>query len=463
MTRPLIDFYRCPAEVADLAVEGGLSSEEAYFRFGDDVVCYGCSSTAAAKNAGWTDLSKNVSVAGATVVLPFDLSEIIDNLRRERYAIRGRVGKQAVLSSGFVQKLYYSLRPALGIPVRRHLQRVFLRNWDRLPFPAWPVDTSVETLLERVLCLCMKAQGHKSIPFIWFWPEGASCAAMVTHDVETRRGMDFVPPLMDIDEAFGIKSSFQVVPEGSYRPAKDVLSTIRRRGFEVGIQDLSHDGNLFDDRRKFQVRARSINRYISAYGALGFRSGRMYRNVDWYDALDVSYDMSVPNVAHLDPQRGGCCTVFPYFVGQILELPLTTCQDYSLFHVLGDYSLYLWKKQIDLVRAKSGLVSFLVHPDYIREGKALDIYKSLLRQLCELRERDDVWIARPQDVNCWWRQRSQMKLVRNGSTYRIEGAGKARARLAYARIEGDRLVCNVEQQRDCGHCQDAERAAEEAG
>ena len=59
--------------------------------------------------------------------------------------------------------------------------------------------------------------------------------------------------------------------------------------------------------------------------------------------------MSVPNVAHLEPQRGGCCTVMPYFIGDILELPLTTTQDYSLFHILGDYSIALWKQQIELI------------------------------------------------------------------------------------------------------------------
>ena len=64
----------------------------------------------------------------------------------------------------------------------------------------------------------------------------------------------------------------------------------------------------------------------------------MYREQQWFDAFDFSYDMSVPNVAHLEPQRGGCCTVMPYFVGDLLELPLTTVQDYSLFHILNDYS-----------------------------------------------------------------------------------------------------------------------------
>ena len=57
----------------------------------------------------------------------------------------------------------------------------------------------------------------------------------------------------------------------------------------------------------------------------------------------------------------------PYFVGKILELPLTTIQDYSLFHILGDYSINLWKQQIDIIREKNGLASFITHPDYLTE------------------------------------------------------------------------------------------------
>jgi hypothetical protein len=62
--------------------------------------------------------------------------------------------------------------------------------------------------------------------------------------------------------------------------------------------------------------------YAKEYNEAGFRSPVMYPNLDWYAELGFSYDMSVPNVAHLDPQRGGCCTVMPYFIGDQLELPL---------------------------------------------------------------------------------------------------------------------------------------------
>jgi hypothetical protein len=451
MNKPILDFYRCPEEVVNLRIGDELGEQPEYFEFGPDLTCYGRSSVNASfatASGGRYDLSRNVQRAGSTVGLPFDLSEIIENLHRERYTRNGYVGKPPILTSDAVRRSYYALRPLLGVPVRRHLQKYFLRNWQNLTFPTWPVDTTVERLLESVLCLCLKANNLERLPFIWFWPNGASACAMVTHDVETQCGIDFVPDLMDIDESFGIMSSFQVVPEGSYPVSPRFLSAIRERGFEIGVQDLTHDGNLFDDRKRFRNRAESINRYIAEWGVTGFRSGRMYRNVDWYDALDICYDMSVPNVAHLEPQRGGCCTVFPYFIGDILELPLTAAQDYSVFHILGDYSVGLWKKQVDLIRAKSGLASFIIHPDYVRHSKALAVYKSLLQHLGNLRKEEDVWIALPREVDSWWRDRSQMTLKREGTAYRIEGPGKERARVAYAKVDGNRLVYEVEKQHD---------------
>jgi hypothetical protein len=84
----------------------------------------------------------------------------------------------------------------------------------------------------------------------------------------------------------------------------------------------------------------------------------MYRKVDWFKYLCFSYDMSMPNVAHMEPQRGECCTVMPYFLPDgMLELPLTTTEDYSLFHILKDYSLAVWRQQIAIILDGHGLMS----------------------------------------------------------------------------------------------------------
>ena len=134
----------------------------------------------------------------------------------------------------------------------------------------------------------------------------------------------------------------------------------------------------------------------------------------------------------------------PYFIGKILELPLTTIQDYSLFHILGDYSIDLWKLQIDLILKRNGLISFIIHPDYVIDESARQVYVDLLQHLVQLREEHNIWIALPGDVNRWWRNRSQMKLVQAGDSWKIEGPGSEQARVAYATLQDGRIVYNVE-------------------
>jgi hypothetical protein len=266
----------------------------------------------------------------------------------------------------------------------------------------------------------------------------------MSHDVETGVGRDFCSELMDVDDAFGVKASFQLVPEDRYPVSSEFVRTIRDRGFEVGIQDLNHDGRLFDNKEQFLSRVSLINRYGADYGAKGFRAAVLYRKPEWFKALQFSFDMSMPNVAHLDPQGGGCCTVFPYFIGDILELPVTTTQDYTLFHILNDRSLDLWKAQIGLIFAKNGLASFIVHPDYVNEAETMSIYKGLLGYLSDLRQRTNIWFGLPSEIDAWWRARSRMSIVRSGGSWTIMGDGADQAVLAFAKLQNGSLVYEVE-------------------
>jgi hypothetical protein len=261
----------------------------------------------------------------------------------------------------------------------------------------------------------------------------------MTHDVEYAPGLNGCSDLMDINDSFGIPCSFQFVPEKRYEVPSALLNEVRSRGHEINIQDLNHDGRLFRSRSEFEARAKRINAYRWRFGARGFRSAVLYRNLNWFHLLDFDYDMSVPNVGHLEVQRGGCCTVFPFSIGEILELPVTTTQDYSLFFILRKYSLHLWKEQIARIRNKNGLISFIVHPDYILNEAESKVYRDLLTYLCELREERKTWIALPGAVADWWRLRSNLKVVKTGKSWQIVGTGSERARLAYAVREGDGL------------------------
>jgi hypothetical protein len=440
MNQAFLDYYRCPASFADFKFADGDSNGKrtGYFEFGSGVVCYGASGLGGCEKVtdSLPDALSRVRIEGSTCFLPFDPTEIANNLRYERYVSRIQMSGW----KGLARKVYYILRPAFPVFVRRHLQRAWLKGWNQRSFPRWPVDRTVDQLFERLMRLTLQASPQERIPFIWFWPDAKSSCAIMTHDVETAEGLEFARGLMDINDLFDIKSSFQIIPDARYVATKDALLEIQERGFEVNVHDLKHDGHLFDDHDHFQESALRINEFAVSFGSKGFRSGVLYRNQEWFDAFRFSYDMSVPNVAHLDPQPGGCCTVMPYFVGDILEIPVTATQDYSLFHVLGTYSQELWREQISQIMQQHGLISFIVHPDYLDTPKAKSAYTTLLSHLSRLRAEAGLWTALPREVDSWWRQRNMMKIVPHQDGWRIEGTGSENASVAYAMLENDEVT-----------------------
>ncbi len=360
---------------------------------------------------------------------PLPLDEVIERLRTEWYANGNKFWNG---SSRFLRKIYYLLRPAMRPSLRQKVQAFRIRNWKSLPFPSWPVDTTVEDLHERLLLDAMEAKGVSRIPFVWFWPAGARSCVVMTHDVETKAGMDSCQTLMDLDDSFGMKACFNIVPKGRYALPEGFLERIRERQFEVGVQDYNHDGRLYQNREEFLRRAGFINRFATKHQIAGFRAAVLYRRPEWLAELRFSYDMSVPNVAHLDPQRGGCCTVMPYFIGDMLELPVTTTQDYSLFRLLGEHSIELWKTQIKRIVEKNGMASFVVHPDYLLDRGDRSVYEELLKHLRIMREEGQTWFALPGQIDCWWRARNQMFVETVGNSNRVVGEGSERAVLAYA-------------------------------
>jgi hypothetical protein len=443
MTSSFLDYYRCPEEFVRFSVAQELGPTLGFFRIGKQPNCFGRSAVATATmpNDSLPDVLLHVQAQGDEILLPFDTDEVLENLRKEKY-----VSPEAAPSFAgkLIRKTYYAARPFLPVGVRKHFQRFHLRERRKIEFPSWPLDKTVDNLCADLMSLSVRANGNQQIPFIWFWPDEYQGCVLMTHDVEHEEGRAFCGDLMDLDDRHGIRSSFQVVPEKRYAVTDAFLEAIRARGFELNVHDLNHDGHLFDSRELFLKRADKINSYARKWRAEGFRSGGMYRNAEWTEAFQVDYDMSFPNAAHLEPQVGGCCTVMPYFAGRLVELPLTTTQDYSLFHILGKYSIDIWKDELESICWSHGLATFIVHPDYVIESRARGVYENLLQHLSELCSRKKLWQPLPRDVARWWRERSQMRIERSGDTWKVAGPGSDRARVAFAQIENGCLTYRVE-------------------
>jgi len=437
-------YFECADTFPEIVCERLLSEDRGYFAFGRDVLCFGCSRglTSSSPRSVAYDARSDVVVDASRLRLPFDLDEVVSNFRLETYANSSVPAARRVIQKT-TRRAYYTVRAVIPDGLRRKFQRLYLNDWQDLSFPHWPVDTTVDDLMWEILKLPLASGVSTEVPFIWFWPRGATGCVIVTHDVETQTGVASVPNIMDTDDSFGIPASFQIVPEERYSVTPEFLSQIQSRGFEVNVQDLNHDGKLFEDERTFRSRARRINVHRQAFGARGFRSAILYRNQKWLELLDFDYDMSVPNVAHLDPQRGGCCSVMPYFVADMVELPVTMTQDYSLFYFLGRCDMGLWQQQWNLVLRRNGLISFIIHPDYLQEDKQWRLYKDLLQMIIELKKERNLWMAYPHEVSTWWRQRSQMKLSKEGGKWRVCGEGSDRAAVAIARLEGNEVSVTV--------------------
>ena len=283
----------------------------------------------------------------------------------------------------FRRKIYYALKPFIPWRIRIGIRRRFaIRKYNRIK-EVWPIDESTA-----------------KPPANWpGWPDSKDFAFILTHDVESQKGLDQVKQLAELEMELGFRSSFNFIPEGEYKVPAELINWLHDNGFEVGVHDLHHDGKLYSTRENFARSAIRINEYIKDWGAVGFRSGFMHHNLDWVHDLDIAYDASTFDNDPFEPQPDAAHTIFPFFVsyeksptsdlrplsqppdhavaspeghrtnasmrGGYLELPYTLPQDSTLFFVLKEQDDSIWRQKLDWLVEKKAMALVNVHPDYI--------------------------------------------------------------------------------------------------
>ena len=160
MKTPLSEYFRCPENSIRLVEKGTLSGASGYFRFGEEAVCFGkyCGGRLSDSPANRLhDALCDTVAENGTTYLPFDLAEVLDNLRCELYADdwRGGHAKSALAT------IYYLLRPIIPFNFRSRLKKLHLSDWEKLAFPRWPVDCSVDSRLNS-FCSCQSNQAMLS-------------------------------------------------------------------------------------------------------------------------------------------------------------------------------------------------------------------------------------------------------------------------------------------------------------
>ena len=283
--------------------------------------------------------------------------------------------------------------------------RTFSQRRPKKAFPLnWPIEDRYVRFQLATMTNALVQRGMTSAPFVAFWPEGRRFALVLTHDVDSQEGHDFVLDLAVLEEQYGFRSSFNFVPE-RYHLDRNLLIELQKRGFEIGVHGLQHDGRLYSSYRTFEKRVFRINRYLNEWGSVGFRSPLTHRQPEWMQGLNIIYDASFFDTDPYETMAGGTMSIWPFFIGHFVELPYTLAQDHTLMISLRETSPRLWLDKLEFIAQHSGMALLATHPDYLRDSSRLAVYEQFLEVLAK---RSDYWHALPVQVARWWRDRAEI-------------------------------------------------------
>jgi len=296
-------------------------------------------------------------------------------------------------------EFYYLAKPFLPWHLRIFLRKQRAQLRRKAYSATWPIDP---------------AAGAR--PANWpGWPEGKKFAFVLTHDVEGTKGFQRIPQLVELTRKYGFRASFNFVPKGEYDVDHQMLTLLAEAGFEAGVHGLEHDGKLYRSKAKFPVKAAQIGETLQRWGACGFRSPLMQHKLAWIHKLGCEYDASTFDVDPFEPQPDGMSTIFPFWVpgeanSGFVELPYSLVQDFTLFKVLGEKNIDIWKKKLDWVAEQGGMALINTHPDYmcfngdeIKDEYPVAFYEEFL-QYARDKYGDTCWHALPREVSRYYRE-----------------------------------------------------------
>lgn len=366
--------------------------------------------------------------AAGSLFLPFDPGEVMRRFWSERYQTDGKATVATSVRTALL-RAYYALRPAMPRSLQIALRRVFTRVQQQATFPRWPIETALHDLYEWLFGQ-LAAISDRPVPWLDLWPDGHSCALVLTHDVETSTGCRDVHILRDVERSMGHRSSWNFVPL-RYSVDDRLIQGLTDEGCEIGVHGVLHDGRDLGSLRMLNRRLPTMREYAARWNAVGFRTPATQRTWEWMPLLGFDYDSSYHDTAPYEPTPGGCCSYLPYFNGDMVELPITVPQDHTVYTILQQQDETVWLRKAAHVRGNRGMVLVLTHPDYADDPRMVRGYRRLLQTF----EGDpSVWRALPREVSAWWRRRAASALEEAGGGWRIRGPAAPDGGIRYARV-----------------------------
>jgi hypothetical protein len=258
------------------------------------------------------------------------------------------------------------------------------------------------------------------IPRIRFWRAGKKFVLVVTHDIETRDGLERgSSQLLQVEQRLGIRSTWNI-PSDRYPLSGKHLVRLAESG-EIGAHDTKHDGRIVFLKEDVKIsrlgECKKSLEHASGASIQGFRAPLLQHNSNLVSALAKSgyeYDSSTPSWEPLSPtsfHSHGVGTIFPFEIEGILEIPVSLPQDHQMIRVAGlspPETVEQLTRISDWISGLGGACVLLVHPDYefgMTEHEA--DYRRLLEHLSSDPKCDLMTLG---GLAKWWRHRERARI-----------------------------------------------------
>ncbi|MDP4117263.1 MAG: hypothetical protein Q8903_14095, partial [Bacteroidota bacterium] len=151
MNKAIEEYYKLPENYFNFTTSPPRKANNDFFYL-NEILCFG----KAGNHKCYSEIS-----ADHTITLPDNLNDVINNLRLEKYI----EDKNIAFQNNFLTDIYYNTRSYIPNILRHQLQKFSMRNWDKITFPDFPVDTTVENIFESIIIEFLKINQNEKVPF----------------------------------------------------------------------------------------------------------------------------------------------------------------------------------------------------------------------------------------------------------------------------------------------------------
>lgn len=297
-----------------------------------------------------------------------------------------------------MRNLFYTIKPLIPRKIQLWLRRKIAKKQLQLYEYIWPINI----------------QSGDQQPSRNVWPDNKQFALVLTHDVDNANGLANCYKLIERETELGFRSSFNFVPL-KYKLPNELREFIQNNKIEIGVHGLKHDGKLYKNFKIFKKRADLINQYLKEWNSVGFRSPSMHHNLKWLGLLNIEYDSSTFDIDPFEPQPNGTSKIFPFIVKtqnnfEFVELPYTLPQDFTLFILLRNTNINIWKQKLDWIVKNRGMALLNTHPNNMHfelttvkgELYPAEWYLQFLHYTL-IKYKDLYWNALPSEISRYWK------------------------------------------------------------